>query len=298
MRPGAILEGFFGSVLFTGLASGFTWAGTWYQGVLKAEQSAPHAGQLDGVGAFVVGLPTAGVILAAVVFAAVVGALLIWLAFSLMAKRQPRETMAASWNVATAAQNERMLQSQREQIEKLSKDRDDLHLELASAMDKGDRAYNDLMKQSTASKALHDDLQRTTGERDEYKRGHDKWEEVAPLAAAYARTRNLADRISKFIAEENAKKLVLSHPLPNDYVVQSVMAIKRTKTAFDAQLLPELVKLLEDLRGQFGLVNAAFPDNVLTDAFTGPVRFQEFVSGLELLAEQIKNMLAEKASSI
>ncbi|MFY9781638.1 MAG: hypothetical protein WAJ85_14145 [Candidatus Baltobacteraceae bacterium] len=125
-----------------------------------------------------------------------------------------------------------------------------------------------------------------------------KWDELAPIADTYARTRGLSARLSAFIDETEAQKTPLAGPLQPGYLVRSLMDIKEIKRTFDHGFLQELVQLVSELKLQFGLVSPAFGDDILTSNLTGLTRFREFVDGLDTMAEKLKTMLAEKAAAL
>jgi hypothetical protein len=125
-----------------------------------------------------------------------------------------------------------------------------------------------------------------------------KWDDIAPLANAYARTRGLAVRLATFIEESEAQKAPLEFPLQPGYLTEPLKEIKETKERFDREFLQELVQLVSDLKSEFGLVSSAFADDILTDNFTGSKRFREFVHALDGMAEKLKTMLAEKATAL
>lgn len=135
-------------------------------------------------------------------------------------------------------------------------------------------------------------------QRDEYKSGAEHWTKIAPISAAYSRTVRLSEGLSEYIAQllANPPKQDTSGGLSQQSRNALIERLRSDKAGFDKRYRADLVKLLADLRSNFGLVGAKFPDEIFNGEIIGTTGLQDFVDGLNTLADELKNMLAKKAS--
>jgi hypothetical protein len=285
------LRGFVVSVLASAVVS---FVGSWWQGVLKAQEVAKV--HLDPLQSGVAALPTWVVVVSLLMLGLLVAAALAWLHgfYEKLTHRRDDATGPARHTVPAPRAPDELIEEANRKAEMDGLLR---RLEVAeglrdNALEQCTAAKGSLNGEREANRQLNIALDQRLAE---LKETNAKLDHISPLVQLYKRAVELEERLIEFRGElqEQEKKIDI-----NDPVSEWIENTPVTQARFNNDFRPKLVKLALDLKQNYGWVIPDLIDEKLTVEIYGSLGLRHFIAGVAEVKEKTGVALLAAASQL
>ncbi len=120
-----------------------------------------------------------------------------------------------------------------------------------------------------------------------------KWRQSVPLARIHRRLTDLAESLHAIVDNSEARRAGTTGTSAADNFIEEVAAIS---AEFEV-VRPELVRLVQEVRAQYGLAHKELTDEKLCATIYGPKQTRDLIDGLNEIAAHFGEMLIKSTES-